>query len=170
MSICLPRTALPPFSLSSHAEGVGLHLVEALWAPFWKIQIQEFLPSRHHPVDFSAMPDAQFRHLPCRDHPHPGNCRVPRVPDPPAFLHQVVCPTLHLLVERVFARETGRDQVRHHELLLPGVDGHVPVTRGYEDELPHLCRDSDNVMEIAPLEEVERLPGEHLVEFRIADA
>src|SRR5690554_2281889 len=81
-----------------------------------------------------------------------------RVPHPPAYLHQVVRPALHLLVERIFACETGRDQVRHHERLHPGVDGHMPVARRDEDELPRLCHESDDITEIASLEEVERLP------------
>lgn len=88
------------------------------------------------------------------------------VPHPPPSLRQKVRPALHLLVERVFAREAGRDQVRHREFLLAGVDSHVPVAGRYEDELPRLCRDSDDITKIASLEKVERLPREHLVELR----
>jgi len=55
-------------------------------------------------------------------------------------------------------------------LLLPVVDGHVPVTGRDEDELPRLRHDSDNITEIVSLEEVERLPGEHLVELGLIDA
>ena len=92
-----------------------------------------------------------------------------RILDPPAFLRQVVRPALHLLVGRVFACEAGRDQVRHRELLLAGVDGHVPVAGRDEDEFPRPRGDSDDVAEIASLEEVERLPREHLVELGVAD-
>ena len=60
--------------------------------------------------------------------------------------------------------------VRHHEFLLAGVDGHVPVAGWDEDELPRSCGDGDDIIEIASLEKVERLPREHLVEFGVADA
>ena len=46
----------------------------------------------------------------------------------------------------------------------------MPVARRYEDKLPCLCHDSDDITEIASLEEVERLPGEHLVEPGLIDA
>ncbi len=49
---------------------------------------------------------------------------------------------------------------------LPGL---MVVAGWYEDELPCLRGDGDDVAEIASLEKVERLSGEHLVELGITD-
>jgi hypothetical protein len=156
--------------VSTACQPLGQRIVQLNRHLLRRIQVREVLPLRHHLVDPPPMSDTQFRHLPCGDHPHRRNRRVPRVPHPSAFLRQVIRPALHLLVERVFACEAGRDQVRHHEFLVAGVDGHVPVAGRDEDELPCLRGDGDDIAEIAPLEEVERLPGDYLVELGVADA
>lgn len=112
---------------------------------FRLVQEREIRRPGDQVIDPPPMPDPELRYFLCPNFPDLRHRTIPRIPHPRAPLHLIVRRPPPLFVHPVLTRKPRRDQVRHHQHLLPRVDRYMPISWRDKYELSRSRRDRHHI-------------------------
>jgi hypothetical protein len=76
---------------------------------------------------------------------------------------------VHFIIPGILAGKGGRNQIGHDEgLAWRGIDCHVPISRGNDDDIAFVCFDENDVIQIFCLEEEMGNPVQDFIYLRVA--